>query len=107
MYYRFVMRKICTPLHAVVLSFHFSTVRHWTVSVSVVECCSDPEVPVTLIVYCPAGVPGLLWRSLLPPPQPDWKNNATSSSEHRKNVTEGVLFCLPRSDADQSEPDNR
>jgi hypothetical protein len=43
---------------------------HWIVSVTCVECCVDPEVPVIVIVYWPFGVPGVpRFCVLLLPPQ--------------------------------------
>ena len=47
---------------------------HCTTTVSVVACCKLPEVAVTVAVYVPAGVPGVMCvlgvDEELPPPQP-------------------------------------
>ena len=58
-HYNLVIRNTWPSLHAVAPSFQCSAVDHWTVSVSIVECCSNPEVPVTEMLYWPLGVPGL------------------------------------------------
>jgi hypothetical protein len=46
---------------------------------AVVECFRDPDVPVTVIVYVPAGV--LLLVCMLLPPHATWKNKPASSMQ--------------------------
>jgi hypothetical protein len=57
------VRHICYPA------------TYWTVSVVVVEWCVDPDVPVIVIAYLPAGVAPLPPLPLLlpPPPHAAWK----------------------------------
>ena len=49
--------------------------RYCTVSVTVVLRCTEFELPVTVTVYMPRGVPGCGCTLLLaPPPQPAYSN---------------------------------
>jgi len=47
------------------------------------ECCKEPDVPVTVMVYVPVGVPLLPPPLLLvppPPPQATWKTKPVNNT---------------------------
>jgi len=70
-----------------------SSALQLTVSIVVVECCNEADVPVTVMVYVPGGVPPPPPPPPLfdPPPHATAKTNPTST---KPNATMGILFFL-------------
>lgn len=70
---------------------------HCTVSVVGVVCTNEPVeyVPVTVIVYAPAGVPLLPVIVVLPPPpQATWKTRPANSMQTKAAVASFRLLVL-------------
>ena len=70
------------------------TLPHCTVRDVITERTRVPDVsvPVMVMAYVPAGVPGLPPPRPLPPPQATWKNKAAKS---RQASASAVSFSLP------------
>jgi hypothetical protein len=58
----------------------------------VVDCVVEPEVPVTVIVYVPAGVP--LGFTVVPPPLPLEPHPATRKTKKTANVPSGAMVMI-------------
>ena len=72
-------------------------VFQFTVNVTEVECVKLPEVPVTVSVYVPLGVPGERGEVLpLPPPQ---EAESTSTNSTRVSGASHLLPSFPRFNA--------
>jgi hypothetical protein len=74
-----------------VKGMHYCTV---SVGLGLTECCSEPDVAVTTMVYVPAGVPGL--PTFVLPPQAVWKSAPATSKHANRKRSLCVRFRLIR-----------
>src|SRR5712691_8124846 len=72
-----------------------ATRPYCTVSVTVVGCCSEPLLPVTVMLYVPAGVPGVPGCLGGPPPQPACHVTRIINSPAGKKTILRLLDFLP------------